>query len=97
MGRARVARGRGSGMSVFHTRGFLNAGVVLFAMAGLSGAQAAPAAPQAPAEVTQLANRPITAVAAMADDDDLTNCSRTRRRLWVDGEGWIVRRVTTCR
>lgn len=29
--------------------------------------------------------------------DDMTNCSRARRRLWVDGEGWIVRRITTCR
>lgn len=23
-------------------------------------------------------------------------CQRTRKRLWVDGEGWIVRRVTVC-
>lgn len=29
--------------------------------------------------------------------DDMTNCNRARRRLWVDGEGWIVRRITTCR
>jgi hypothetical protein len=25
-----------------------------------------------------------------------SNCSQSRRRLWVEGEGWIVRRVTTC-
>ena len=24
------------------------------------------------------------------------NCAQARRRLWVEGEGWIVRRVTTC-
>jgi len=24
------------------------------------------------------------------------NCARTRQRLFVEGEGWIVRRVTTC-
>ena len=24
------------------------------------------------------------------------NCDRSRRRLFVEGEGWIVRRVTTC-
>jgi hypothetical protein len=24
-------------------------------------------------------------------------CFTARRKLWVDGEGWIVRRVTTCR
>ena len=23
-------------------------------------------------------------------------CSRARKRLWVEGEGWIVRKVTTC-
>lgn len=97
VGRARAARGRGSGMSVFHTRMSVAAGVVFFAIAGVSGAEAAPATPPASAEVSQLANRPITAVAAMAEDDELTNCSRARRRLWVDGEGWIVRRVTTCR
>ena len=30
-----------------------------------------------------------------ADED--AACSRVRRKLWVEGEGWIVRRVTTCR
>ena len=24
------------------------------------------------------------------------NCLRSRKRLWVEGEGWVVRRVTTC-
>ena len=24
------------------------------------------------------------------------NCTKSRKRLWVEGEGWIVRRVTTC-
>jgi hypothetical protein len=24
------------------------------------------------------------------------NCDRSRKRLFVEGEGWIVRRVTTC-
>jgi hypothetical protein len=24
-------------------------------------------------------------------------CARARRKLWVDGEGWIVRRVAVCR
>jgi hypothetical protein len=24
------------------------------------------------------------------------NCTQSRRRLWIKGEGWIVRRVTTC-
>jgi hypothetical protein len=25
-----------------------------------------------------------------------TGCPRIRRRLWVEGEGWIVRRVALC-
>ena len=24
-------------------------------------------------------------------------CSRPRRRLWVEGEGWVIRRVAVCR
>lgn len=39
--------------------------------------------------------RPAAASAGEAEED--TNCSRTRRRLWIEGEGWIVRRITTCR
>ena len=33
---------------------------------------------------------------AVERDDDAT-CSRARRRLWIEGEGWVVRRITTCR
>ncbi|TGD96076.1 hypothetical protein [Methylobacterium nonmethylotrophicum] len=36
----------------------------------------------------------VTATAAEADD---AQCTTARKRLFVDGEGWIVRRVTTCR
>ena len=31
-----------------------------------------------------------------ADADDEQACSRPRRRLWVEGEGWVVRRVSAC-
>ncbi|MEZ0171465.1 hypothetical protein [Microvirga sp. TS319] len=27
---------------------------------------------------------------------DTSTCDRSRKRLFVKGEGWIVRRVTTC-
>lgn len=30
-------------------------------------------------------------------EDDALACTKSRKRLFVDGEGWIVRRVTTCR
>jgi uncharacterized iron-regulated protein len=28
--------------------------------------------------------------------EDQENCLRSRKRLWVAGEGWVVRWVTTC-
>ena len=31
-----------------------------------------------------------------ASDADAPNCERSRKRLFVEGEGWIVRQVTTC-
>ncbi len=34
--------------------------------------------------------------AAIGKDED-GSCFTARKKLWVDGEGWIVRRVTTCR
>ncbi|MXQ09919.1 hypothetical protein [Microvirga makkahensis] len=30
------------------------------------------------------------------DAVDTSTCDRSRKRLFVEGEGWIVRRVTTC-
>ncbi|MDB5648363.1 hypothetical protein [Methylobacterium sp.] len=73
------------------------AGAFLLIGAGLGGAMAAPAADQSPSKVSS-ATPAITPVAAVTEsEDDAANCSRSRRRLWVEGEGWIVRRVTTCR
>ena len=42
----------------------------------------APTAPAEAADVVETAPEP--------------GCSRARKKLWVEGEGWIVRRVTTC-
>jgi len=42
----------------------------------------------------------VTAQNTQADSnseiDDGKNCGQSRKRLFVEGEGWIVRRVTTC-
>ena len=69
---------------------------------GLSviGASTLAAAP-APTKVAQTStadasSAEVEPAVADATSDDLSNCSRARRRLWVDGEGWIVRRITTC-
>jgi hypothetical protein len=37
-----------------------------------------------------------SSVGTQAPADDLA-CASARRKLWVEGEGWIVRRVTVCR
>lgn len=68
-----------------------------FLASGLAGrAEAAPAEGQAMTRVaeTSAAVRPVSATEG---EDDAANCSRIRRRLWVEGEGWVVRRITTCR
>lgn len=66
------------------------AGVFTFGLSGI-----AVAAPVTGRNPSQPGN--VHAIAAVTDaDDDVTNCSRIRRRLWVDGQGWIVRRITTC-
>lgn len=68
------------------------------ALAGATFMLLAGAAVAAPADVKIADATPVvTTIASVEAEDDQTNCTRSRRRLWVDGEGWIVRRVTTCR
>lgn len=40
---------------------------------------------------------PSTTGSAAKEQADDAGCFTARKKLWVDGEGWIVRRVTTCR
>lgn len=78
------------------------AGTVLLMGAGFTGALA-PAALAAPVanpgpDKAAAASAAVTPVAAITEsEDEAVNCSRSRKRLWVEGEGWIVRRVTICR
>jgi hypothetical protein len=61
-------------------------------------AMAAPAAPKAakPAAVTATVV-PDPEVTSSIEEPDLgPACERPRRRLWVEGEGWVIRRVTVC-
>lgn len=74
-------------------------GLVLFGACAVP-ALAAPSADRGAkqmAEATQV--RPISdARPAEAEaEDDGAICSKLRRRLWIESEGWIVRRVTICR
>ena len=78
----------------------LLAGLLALATAGAplcaSAAPAVDKAPKAALSTTRdvAATASVTAPAAEADD---AQCSTSRKKLFVDGEGWIVRRVTTCR
>lgn len=72
-----------------------------FAGLVLIGLTAAPAlaAPTAGRSTTQIAEATQVSQAATASEteEDSANCNKQRRRLWIEGEGWIVRRVTICR
>ncbi len=77
-------------------------------LASLSAVVAAPAAPsktQAAATGSEKAKVAAAAALNIETDGPATGstkpmegagCLRSRRKLWVDGEGWIVRRVTLC-
>lgn len=57
----------------------------------------AAAATAAPAPVDRNPSRVVDAAALRPTTEDETGkCSRTRKRLWVESEGWVVRRVTIC-
>lgn len=76
--------------------------VAVFAGLVLSGLAAAPALAATPPtgrSTTQVAEAAQVSQAATAaeSEDDSANCNKQRRRLWIEGEGWIVRRVTICR
>ena len=65
-------------------------GAILVGLA--SGAAAAPAPVREPARTPS--GVPIRPAVATEDPAD---CCRLRKRLWIDGEGWVVRKVTICR
>lgn len=75
------------------TSGSILAGVMM--LAGTFGAQAAPAAiDRSPSKVADAIQ--VSPVAAVDSEED-ANCSTARKRLWVESEGWVVRKVTICR
>ncbi len=75
----------------------------IFAGAGLVGAaEAAPAShgaaakPSKEAVTSALAKDVETTSAIQASAGIAPYCDSSRKRLFVEGEGWIVRKVTTC-
>ena len=87
----------GEGLRLFAS-GLVAVGLTLAALQA-QAAQATPAergeAKVSRGSVTALAAKDPETTSSIQSDAD-ANCSRSRKRLWVEGEGWIVRRVTTC-
>ena len=86
--------------------GSLKLVAVLSVLAG-SGLTALPVQAAARAEqgAASVSGQSVTAVAAKdvettssirSNSSDDARCDVARKRLFVEGEGWIVRRVTTC-
>lgn len=57
---------------------------------------AAAAAPVSTAAPSESAHRPVRVRKAEAAPMEGASCSSARQKLWVEGEGWVVRRVNRC-
>ncbi|KAB1072785.1 hypothetical protein [Methylobacterium planeticum] len=57
----------------------------------------AAAAPAKPPAKPPAAPGVTPGVTWTAGEAPAANCTRSRRKLWQEGEGWIVRTVTACR
>ncbi len=86
-------------------QGGLKVLAIVSALAGAGLAGTAEAAPASHSAAAKPAKEAVTSVSAK--DVDTTSsvqvgtgsdayCDISRKRLFVEGEGWIVRRVTTC-
>jgi hypothetical protein len=62
-----------------------------FVCFGAVQVEAAPRAAREPAEASAARGGRFTALGREAP------CFRFRKKLWVDGRGWVVRRVASCR
>ena len=63
---------------------------------GLASAQARSPRPSATEQTAAQAEPVVRPVSAMVPDSQPV-CTHTRRRLWLEGEGWVVRKIATCR
>ena len=89
---------RAGGVAACAALVFFEAGVaVRSAEAASSSARANKAAAAlAAAGTARTAAQDPQATSSAETATDADGCLRSRKRLWVEGEGWVVRRVTTC-
>lgn len=87
-------------MQAFAACGILLAALPAEAAHGPSQArhEGSRAAQEAPARVAEnlATGDPVATSSIRSAVDGAVNCDRSRKRLFVEGEGWIVRKVTTC-
>jgi len=68
-----------------------------FIVLGSTVQAAAPLEPKAADRAAAaMAGKDPQTTSSVAVDPLPSNCQRSRKRLWVADEGWIVRKVTTC-
>ncbi len=72
--------------------------LVPFAPAEAAPQERARSAAPAAAQTTKVADVDPATTSSLAKGaaDEEQACNRPRRRLWVEGEGWVVRRVSAC-
>jgi len=77
--------------------GMMTLGLVALALA-FSLAEPAPGLAQAKvgARATAPASEPATTQSVESGREEQAACAKIRKKLWVEGEGWIVRRVAVC-
>ncbi|GJD95424.1 hypothetical protein [Methylobacterium iners] len=76
-------------MPVFH-RSRLAIALVALALPLAAAAEPAPRKPTAVASGVKATNPTWTSA------EPEPSCHRSRRKLWQDGEGWVVKTVTVC-
>jgi hypothetical protein len=77
---------------------------IMVVLGPASVAVAAPGDPRTVPAIRSAAGAPVAAAGTgeaeareAADPELAPGCERSRRRLFVESEGWIIRRVTICR
>ena len=70
-------------------------GAAVLVATPLASALAAPAETRKVGTTLKAAAEDATGSIAKSVEKE-TDCQKSRRKLWVEGEGWIVRRVATC-
>ena len=88
---------RAGGIAACAALVFFDAGVGMrSAEAASSSARATKPAAALAAGSARTAAQDPPATSSVETAADADGCLRSRKRLWVEGEGWVVRRVTTC-